>query len=192
MAAMNPFGEDYDVEKLDPALMSRFMVLHVVADAKEWCLWAGNNGIHPVCVEYAKQNPSAIQDATLSPRTLHYISNFIKDSGAVGETLLAGLYGLSEKHGPKIFAKLNIGYVEQPVSEMFKSPIPLVAEIKKWIASNRTDLLDKISTELLRSLKGKPLPKTGVKKMNFEKILQALPSEKQTEIRKFVAECQPA
>src|SRR3989339_603909 len=40
VAAINPPDEDYDTKEIDPALISRFLKVHTIADPVEWISWA--------------------------------------------------------------------------------------------------------------------------------------------------------
>jgi len=184
-AAINPPGGDYDTLDLDPALMSRFLKIYLEADPVEWCIWAEAHNIHPVCVTYIKENPAAIQSPDLSPRTLHYISNFIKASGLEGQALLNGIVGLSDaQHGSRIFKLLGTIRVESlSVSEILKSPAEAAIKMQKMVAADRTDLVDRIVREFL--LKVRSIPKG--KLATLTPFINALPEHRKTEVLENLA-----
>src|SRR5262249_23040657 len=47
VAAVNPAEAGYDVDALDPALLSRFVLVDVVPDRDEWLRWAASSDVHP-------------------------------------------------------------------------------------------------------------------------------------------------
>lgn len=99
-ASINPAGEDYAVDPLDPALLSRFITVQVEADHRGWIRWARDNDLHPSVVAYAEAAPDIFSGSDANPRSMKYASDFLlacEDSGlAAGgsELLLAGLAGL--------------------------------------------------------------------------------------------------
>src|SRR5262249_34869085 len=61
-AAINPAGEEYDVQDLDPALLSRFVVLGVRADREEWLAWAEAHNLHDDVVRYVGSDGKIFDD----------------------------------------------------------------------------------------------------------------------------------
>lgn len=74
-AAINPEDGEYQVTPLDPALRSRFLVLRVRADVREWRKWAAAAGVHPVICKLAASHDDLF-DAT-PPRTWTYTSDML-------------------------------------------------------------------------------------------------------------------
>jgi len=73
-AAMNPAGDVYSVDALDPALRARFLVVKVEADHAGWLVWAEANGIHPGVLTYVRQTPDIFTTAGVCPRSLEFAS----------------------------------------------------------------------------------------------------------------------
>jgi MoxR-like ATPase len=46
-ACINPYEDGYDAEELDPALVSRFVVVRVEPDQEEWLAWAERRRVRP-------------------------------------------------------------------------------------------------------------------------------------------------
>ena len=53
-------GDEYHVDELDPALMSRFNIYEFRPTAKEWCQWARSRGLDSRTVSFIEQNPSML------------------------------------------------------------------------------------------------------------------------------------
>lgn len=56
-AAVN-YGSEYDVVEMDPALLRRFWTVDIEPDPKDWIDWANAAGVHPVLVDFIRQNPA--------------------------------------------------------------------------------------------------------------------------------------
>ena len=185
VAAINPPDEDYDTKEIDPALISRFLKVHAIADPVEWISWARDSKVHTACIEYIRQNPKAILSPNLSPRTLDYISRFIQHSGADEETLLNGIIGLSdEENGAKIFKLINnVRFEPLTVKVILKSPEQAAAIITKMALGNRTDLLDLTVQQLLCRV-DEFSPKQ-IK--SIAPVIDALPESYRNEFKEFIA-----
>lgn len=56
-AAVN-FGAEYDVSEMDPALLRRFWTVDIEPEVKDWLDWADDAGLHPILVDFIRQNPN--------------------------------------------------------------------------------------------------------------------------------------
>ena len=72
-AAVN-VGNEYDVNDMDPALLRRFWVCDLEPTSDDWLIWAGENGVDDVIVEFIRQNPmhlrvdpSSVEPGTVCP-----------------------------------------------------------------------------------------------------------------------------
>lgn len=92
----------YDVEALDPALLSRFVRVRVRPDADAWVAWAEANEAHPAVVEVVRrEGQAALETREGNPRSWTYASRFLKafDSGpASDEVIMAALMGVLGDH----------------------------------------------------------------------------------------------
>ena len=59
VAAINP-SEDYQVDELDPALLDRFLHIHVEADAPAWLKWARSTKVNPVVRDFISEYPDRL------------------------------------------------------------------------------------------------------------------------------------
>src|SRR5260221_7593350 len=75
IAAVNPEDGDYQVNRLDPALRSRFLQLSVCADRVTWLEWAARANVHPVITRVVRDHADAFEHA--SPRSWTYASDLL-------------------------------------------------------------------------------------------------------------------
>ncbi len=75
VAAVNPEDGDYQVNRLDPALRSRFLQLSVCADRDAWLGWATHTNVHPVIARVVRDHDDAFAHA--SPRSWTYASDVL-------------------------------------------------------------------------------------------------------------------
>ncbi len=88
VAAINPSSEGYDVNHLDPALLSRFMQIRLEADVQTWLEWATTNEIDADIMNYIRSVPGVFESS--NPRAWKYVSDFIIRNEA-SETLTDSL-----------------------------------------------------------------------------------------------------
>lgn len=70
VAAINPEQDDYQVNRLDPALRSRFLQVVVRADRDEWMRWAAQANVFPIVQRVVREQPEVF--ATSAPRSWAY------------------------------------------------------------------------------------------------------------------------
>lgn len=75
VAAVNPEDGDYQVNRLDPALRSRFLQLSVCADRDSWLAWATRSNVHPLVLRIVRDHVDAFDQA--SPRSWSYASELL-------------------------------------------------------------------------------------------------------------------
>lgn len=75
VAAVNPEQDDYQVNRMDAALRSRFLQVRVHADRDEWLRWAGRANVHPLVQRIVREQPEVF--ATSSPRSWTYASDVL-------------------------------------------------------------------------------------------------------------------
>jgi hypothetical protein len=86
MACINPAGEGYQVDELDPALLDRFLTIDVQADAESWLRWATKKGLHMAVLSFISNNPDKlnfiseeVQDSKFpTPRAWEKLSDLLK------------------------------------------------------------------------------------------------------------------
>jgi MoxR-like ATPase len=95
VAAINPEDGDYQVNRLDPALRSRFLQITVCADRDAWLGWAARANVHPVIQRVVREHEAAFDHT--SPRSWAYASEILHvlrpDEHASVDLLRAALRG---------------------------------------------------------------------------------------------------
>lgn len=96
VAAINPPDDGYEVNELDPALLSRFVKVGVRADRDEWLAWARKAKVHPDVAAYVESDASVFEAHESNPRAWKYVSDLLlaNDTGAASETIQVGVSGL--------------------------------------------------------------------------------------------------
>ena len=98
-AAVNPPDASYEVNELDPAILSRFVRVEVVADRKEWLLWADDAGVHEVVRDFVARDPQSLSTDEASPRAWKMVSDLVSAEGfedlkeSDQKVMLAGVIG---------------------------------------------------------------------------------------------------
>ncbi len=108
IAAVN-HGAEYDVNDMDPALLRRFFVVDLVPTAEDWILWANENGIDKITVDFVRQNPahlrvdpSTVEPGTVAPNpaSWHRLNDSLVHMGyapsEVAGTTPAGFYAVAQ------------------------------------------------------------------------------------------------
>ena len=145
IAAINPDNSGYDVQPLDPALLSRFVRVQVVADVPTWLEWAQDNGVHEAVRQYVGEVPKVFDSAP--PRSWTYISSLISAYESVQEDerriLLAAIEGLAGPvHAQAFFKIYRTGSSVAIDAERILKKYPAVkATIVGWAKAMKTDLL---------------------------------------------------
>lgn len=155
-ASINPEGE-YDVNPLDPALLSRFMVLDVVPDHQGWLVWAKDNSIHSVIVSFVEESPKIFELADVNPRSLEYASNFLKSFEKAGHKNLSILVkGWAGLVGSKIAVALVRFYqgilVAPNPDEILGNYQSVRPAFRKMLSENKLDLIVSAVEKLKRHL----------------------------------------
>ena len=155
-----PESEDalrYDVDELDPALLSRFVQVEALPDVKEWLSWARQTGIHAAAIELVEaEGNKALLDNEATPRGWAYASDLLKshEQLAVAEaTLLAALVGTLGVRWGSVLARMH----DRAARPLRPEEIVLDFETwrstaKAWRRTKRIDLLRATWEHLRRHL----------------------------------------
>ena len=146
IAAINPDNSGYDVQPLDPALLSRFIRVQVAADVPTWLEWAQDNGVHEVVRQYVGEVPKVFDSAP--PRSWTYASRIVSAYESAKEDersriLLAAIEGLvGPVHAQALFKIYRTGTTVAIDAERILKKYPAVqATIVGWAKTMKTDLL---------------------------------------------------
>jgi hypothetical protein len=153
-AACNPADGDYLVDELDPALRSRFLVINLDADVSEWLVWAREEGLHPLVLEFVSTSvPTFTADA--NPRAFHYLSRMLKtnpgaESSPEVELLAEGLIG--QKMARAFAAFAGGGMRPFSLEEILKDPGNVRQVMAIWKRKKRVDLFKATLENINQSL----------------------------------------
>lgn len=163
-AAGNPPDSDdqdggqpaYQVDELDPALLSRFAVLNVAADRKAWLEWAKKAAVHQRILEFVSLRSDAL--SITDPRrwvqasqVLHAIDemNVGKEMKANEEAVYLALEGILGAN-TREFLSGKAGPQEEAPPELILGDFKEVHPIfKKWSKQGRVDCFEQTMNELL-------------------------------------------
>ena len=108
LIAAGNFGEEYEGEDLDPAMLRRFLVIDLEPTVDEWLGWAKAH-VDPIILEFIKENPTLLRgDPTLvpgavcpNPATWHGLSNNYRHAGMApsdwcGQTRPRGAFTIAQ------------------------------------------------------------------------------------------------
>jgi hypothetical protein len=107
VAAVNA-GAEYDVNEMDPALLRRFWVCDIIPTSEDWIIWANNEGIDEILVDFIRQNPAhlrvdptQVEPGTVAPNpaSWHRLDTTYKHAGMAPVTVAGtrpdGFYALA-------------------------------------------------------------------------------------------------
>lgn len=191
-AAINPSGGDYDTRELDPALLSRFMRVEVVADVPSWLKWADANGVHAAVKQFVGSMPGVFESS--NPRSWAYVSNVLQAHESAGDndrrTLITALAGLVGEVHAKAFAKTYRGGSGDgvPSAENIMKNYPAVrGVVAGWVKTKRTDLLSAVAHGVRVALQNSDLcveiAKSKTMRRNLEDFAKDLPADLGRKVR---------
>jgi MoxR-like ATPase len=146
VAAINPSEDGYEVEELDPALLSRFVEVHVVPDRGEWLEWARAEGVHPGVVAYVEANVDIFDTPESNPRAWDFVGRLLQAAEGRGpaerqplRVAVAGLVGTAR--AAAFFKALDSG--ERPLSAgQIKGEYRQHREtVRAWLEAGRLDMI---------------------------------------------------
>lgn len=193
VAAINPSGDEYEVNDLDPALLSRFIRVRYAPTPENWLAWAGKNGIHSDVFRYVRDCPGVFD--TGNPRSWTGVSNLLNATAANTKpstlnNAIAGLVGA--EHAAAFFHIGGCPDVEISADDVIERYATVEATIQQWFDDGQTDRLAALSHKLLLALQhGDTCPRisadvnmTG----NLIAVLKVLPADLAAKIRKAARE----
>ncbi len=154
VAAINPSEDGYDVNDLDPALMSRFVRISLEADVKGWLRWAGENNVHPAVIRFLCQVPGLFYSPESNPRSWTWVSNAVKayaggDDGTLG-VVVAGLVG--ETAAAAFIASYLGGEEPLTARQVLDDYANHSSTVRRWRDGKRIDLCEASSHAVLVAL----------------------------------------
>lgn len=144
VASINPSDDKYDVQELDPALLSRFVKTQVIPDKKEWLAWANRQNIHTAVIAYVERDAKIFQDT--SPRDWTAVSFLLKARDIIGssnltlQTAIAGQVG--RERALAFDAFLKGGPVIPTILELLANFSNHKKKVQEWLSAGRTDIFE--------------------------------------------------
>lgn len=191
VASANP-SDGYDVNEMDPALLSRFLRVTVEADVREWLLFAEKNDIHPSVYRFVRNTPNIFDTSDSSPRSWSYVSNVLrayeKDGGGNEGLLTTSVCGLVGDAIGVAFVQSHLN-AEEPLSvdailhdfDRHKSTV------EEWAKTKRTDLMNATAHALLVGIQNTDLcaeiAKTESMQANLAVFISTLPGDISKKVR---------
>ena len=192
MAAINNAEDGYDVDELDPALLSRFLRIRVVPDVKQWTTWAKSAGVHETVIEYVSTTPRIFGAPDSNPRSWTYVSNVLKTSERMGLTdkqllvLISGLVG--ETSAVSFLRFYRVGVNIPSGEQIVKTYTAHRAKLQAWVKKGELDLVE-ASLEKTFSFLGRRQSQ-GVNehmKQNLVQLAADLPGDLERKLRAWLA-----
>lgn len=154
-AAINPSEANYEVNDLDPALLSRFVKVLVIPDKTEWIKWAKENGISKEITGYVGYDSKVFTDT--SPRDWVYVNQLMKaqkeSNGITRDILGIAVQGVVGKERAAAFSQyLKSGILLPPVVEILTDYSKYQEQIKELRNNGKTDVLGNVTHELMMYL----------------------------------------
>lgn len=192
VAAINPASSGYDTTELDPALLSRFVRIEVVADAKSWLAWGETAGIHQSVLRFISQTPDIFAASESNPRSWAYVSDVMKTYEAQQHddenllTVVAGIIGES----------LAVAFVQATLREEDSIPAETVlnhyekarSQVLHWVRSKKLDLLNATAHNVMVALQNvdvvNKINTMAAPSRNLETFLGDLPADIAKNVRK--------
>jgi hypothetical protein len=185
VAAVNPEDGDYQVNRLDIALRSRFLQLSVCADRDTWLGWAARSNVHPAIARVVADHPDAFAHA--SPRSWTYASDVVHAMRgaelANGELVRVALRGYLPSAWAIVVADALAGHAGLPELDLARvfEPRALAAIVGPLDKKRRGDAIAIVASRLRRLLAGPELvvrAEAGVVTLAaLEDALAALPGD---------------
>jgi len=146
VAAINPAGDAYDVNEIDPALLSRFARIEVEPSVPEFLAWAEANGVHQAVLKYVGSVEGVFESGESNPRAWTCLSDLLKahevEAGVSEGVLLALMAGLVGEIHATAFLQSYLGKAAAlTLEEILASPRKALRIAREWKARKRTDLL---------------------------------------------------
>jgi len=197
-AAINPPGEDYQVEELDPALVDRFHVYIKMKAIINKAYLASKMGkdVADLVSDWWQEDLSKEQRQALTPRRLEYIGSMISKNIPWVDALPQGytfdrkslenrIKIMKNEEGYFIYNKANILAYKAKVLKSLqkdKRPLPKIVETMKHFKPNEVfecrDIVELMPKELLERLAGSKWPAVLSQTLSFykdENLLEKYP-----------------
>ncbi len=184
VAAINPEDGDYQVNRLDPALRSRFLQVGVRAERDTWLDWAGRANVHPVIARVVRDHEGAFEHA--SPRSFTYASDLLHalrdDELGRGDLVRVALRGYLPTSWAILVTEALAGHAGTPPIEIERffaadGVATLARAVAELGAGRRIDAIAMLSAKLRRFLASGTFVEAGFTLERIEQLLAPLPGD---------------
>ena len=180
VACMNPSEDGYDVDDLDPALLSRFLRLPIKADVSSWITWAEHNHVHSSVITFVEGFPNAFE--TIPPRTWVYLSTLLIRMQEQGWSLEEGRPIMESMIGEipsSVFYEFmkSQGWNKKSVraTDIIRAPLSHIDYIETLVRDHRMDVLSFLATDMQHALKNHSM--TTIQHEHLKQLLDRFPSD---------------
>jgi hypothetical protein len=191
--AVNDADDGYQVEDLDPALLSRFVRIKIEADQKAWCAWARTANVHPKVVAFVEGNPNIFKDPQSNPRAWTYVSRLLQaaDAGSYSpDELVVAVAGLVGETWSGAFAESLGGDTPLTALKVIDGYQGHAGLVRRWKKAARLDLLEASWVNLRNHLQRQATFDAVVahpdQKRNAERFLSELPPDLAIQARSWL------
>lgn len=148
VACVNPGDLGYDVDELDPALASRFLMAHVEPDRLQWIAWAREAGLNRHVVSFVERHSQAL--AEVPPRTWTYVSRLVQAAVDRGHSLddVSTMLGTLLPRLPAKALAMELGREwggVPTIDELLREP---EKHARRWVALVDAGRLDQVQSEV--------------------------------------------
>jgi MoxR-like ATPase len=188
VAAVNPDDGDYQVNRLDPALRSRFLQLSVCSDREAWLRWAVRHNVHPVILQIVRGHLDVFEHA--SPRSWAYASDLLSVLGPEEmrkrDLVRTVLRGYLPSAWSLLVTDALVQYPETPSLDVEtllspRGPAALAALVEHLDAAKRIDAVTMVASKLRHLLAGDAVAMAimggRVTLEDLERLVSSLPGD---------------
>jgi MoxR-like ATPase len=146
MAAINPAEDGYDAAELDPAVLTRFVQINVVADRDPWLDWARQNGVHGDVIAYVQSDPGVFDSPFSNPRSWVHVSDLLhaqrglRTDKALLRAAVAGCVGA--ERAAAFFGFLTNGVQPLKAADVLSAYPSHRDELRGWVADGKLDVVE--------------------------------------------------
>lgn len=146
VAAINPAEDGYEAAELDPAMLSRFVLINVVPDRDEWLFWARENHVHSLVLAYVASDLSVFDSPLSNPRSWTYVSDLLhaddtlKTDSSLLRAAVAGCVGIERATAFMRFCKGSV--LPLGAKQIFSSYASCRKSVLDWVKEGKLDLVD--------------------------------------------------
>lgn len=162
VACVNPDDGEYEVDPLDPALLSRFVRFDVRPDREAWLSWARGAGLHSGVCQFLDRQPAAFDKAT--PRTWEQAARICREALETGwalaelTTLLSWIMPANAAQALVWSMREDAGLQLIPPTRLIADPLSYADTFDQWKDGGRLDLMRATLAGLNTHLRQQGLP----------------------------------